>query len=94
MSYTAKKQAAKVNNSTSIYNYNSFADSIKQKMLDRETKLFSWEKLGRDCLHLFRFIPKFSVLYGPIGKDYVVKERKKSERVVDDTVVLSKVIIN
>lgn len=81
-------QASKINNTTSVYNYNTFADNMRRSMLDSETNLFSWEKLGKNCSCLFRNVPVMSLLYGPIGKGYVAKEKTRKARAdVSDEVV-------
>ena len=90
LSFAAKQQASKINNSASTYNFNTFADAIRNDMLDPETFTFSWRKLGRLCGQVFRLLPPCIPLHGPIGKGYVVKERKRTEKPRDELVALSK----
>ena len=84
LSLATKKQASKIDSTSSIYNFNTFADSIRNDFIDIETSYFSWTTLGKQCATIFRTIPAFDTLYGPIGKGYVAKERKKTEKPVDD----------
>ena len=84
LSLATKRQASKIDSTSNIYNFNTFADSIRNDFIDAETTYFSWTSLGRKCSPIFRSVPSFNTLYGPIGKGYTPKERKKTEKVVDD----------
>lgn len=90
LSLAAKKQASKIDSTSNIYNFNTFADSIRNDFVDNETTYFSWISLGRKCSPIFRSVPSFDTLYGPIGKGYVPKERKKTEKPVDDGALLTR----
>jgi hypothetical protein len=90
LSYVTKTQASKINNSSGTYNFSNFADAIRQGMQDPETFSFSWEKLGRMSCPIFRSTPSYMPLNGPIGKGYVAKERKKTEKPRDNNATLAK----
>ena len=45
----AKIQATKMNSTTSVFNYSNFAEALREAVYDRETKEFSWARLGREC---------------------------------------------
>ena len=75
----AVKEGAKIGDSWRRYDFDALAEGLRNNFTEEGGEI-SWVNLGKDVGSSFLSVPTFSCMFGPIGKEEVIKQHKPRNR--------------